>query len=205
VRVNFEGGEAIGGRPSGTGAAGAERSDHRDADFDQEVAMLTSYARTSVALALLLSVALMPLAGCDYIEQQTGLNKDTQTGALSGAAFGGIVAALADANPAWIAASIIMGGVTGGAIGNYLGKDDAQKHVATNLHALDTLGQGQTSSWSNAQTGNYGSTTVTSVTTRADGAVCKAYSETVHTKAETVTKEATACKVPGHAWKIQTV
>lgn len=167
--------------------------------------MLTSYARTSVALALLASVALMPLAGCDYVEQQTGLNKDTQTGTLGGAAFGGIIAALADANPAWIAASIILGGVTGGVIGNYLGQDDAQKHATTNLHALDTLGQGQTSSWSNGQSGNSGSTTVTSVTTRPDGAVCKAYRETVHTKAETVTKEATACKVPGGSWKIQTV
>ncbi|HUC62042.1 MAG TPA: hypothetical protein VMF53_08795 [Alphaproteobacteria bacterium] len=165
--------------------------------------MQTRYARTSVALALLASVALLPLAGCDYVEQQTGMSKSTQTGALGGAAFGGIVAALADANPAWIAASIILGGVTGGAIGDYLGKQDAEKHAESNLHALDTLGQGQTSSWSDAKSGNYGSTTVTSVMSRPDGGVCKGFTETVHTKAETVTKEATACRTPGHDWQIQ--
>ena len=136
--------------------------------------MLTRYARTSVALALLASVALLPLAGCDYVEQQTGMSKSTQTGALGGAA-----------------------------IGDYLGKQDAEKHAESNLHALDTLGQGQTSSWSDAKSGNYGSTTVTSVMSRPDGGVCKGFTETVHTKAETVTKEATACRTPGHDWQIQ--
>jgi hypothetical protein len=61
------------------------------------------------------------MAGCQTIEKETGLSRDTQFGALGGAAFGGIVAALANANPAWIAASVIMGGVAGGALGNYLG------------------------------------------------------------------------------------
>jgi surface antigen len=165
--------------------------------------MRTHIARTSVALTLLASVALLPLAGCDDIEQQTGMSKSTQTGAVGGAAFGGIIAALANANPAWIAASIILGGVTGGVLGDYLGKHDAEKHARSNLHALDTLGQGQTSSWSNPNTGNSGSTTVTSVMSRPDGGVCKGFTETVHTKSETVTKEATACKTPGHEWEIQ--
>ena len=165
--------------------------------------MRTRIARTSVALTLLASVALLPLAGCDYVEQQTGMSKSTQTGAVGGAAFGGIIAALADANPAWIAASIILGGVTGGVLGDYLGKQDAEKHAQSNLHALDTLGQGQTSSWSDPNTGNSGSTTVTSVMSRPDGGVCKGFTETVHTKSENVTKEATACKTPGHGWQIQ--
>jgi surface antigen len=146
----------------------------------------------------------LPLAGCESIEKETGLGKETQTGALAGAAFGGIIAALADANPAWIAASTILGGVAGGAIGNYLGKQDAEKHAESNLHALNTLEKGQTSSWSDTQTGNSGSTTVTNVTTKADGTVCKSFTETVKTSAKTVTQEATACKAPGGDWKVQT-
>jgi surface antigen len=166
--------------------------------------MLTKSARTSVALVLLAGVAAAPLAGCETIEKETGMGKSTQTGALGGAAFGGIVAAIAGANPAWIAASTILGGVTGGVIGNYLGKDDAEKHAQTNLHALDNLGQGQTSSWSDPKTGNSGSTTVTAVNTKSDGTVCKSYTEKVHTSAQNVTKEATACKAPGGSWKVQT-
>lgn len=164
--------------------------------------MFNRFTHTSTALVLLVSVAGLQLAGCETIERETGLSKETQTGAAGGAAFGGIIAALAGANPAWIAASVILGGVAGGTIGNYLGKEDAQKHADNNLHALDTLGQGQTSSWTDSKTGNSGSTTVTAVNTKADGTLCKAYTETVKTSAKTVTQEATACKTSS-GWKVQ--
>jgi surface antigen len=157
--------------------------------------------RTFVVLAMAAGLALAPLAGCETIERETGFNRNTQMGAAGGAAFGGIIAAIAGANPAWIAASTILGGVTGGVIGNHLGKDDAEKHARTNYSAVDQLSQGQTSSWSNKQTGNYGSTTVTRVTTNADGVVCKSYREAIHTKAESVTKEGTMCRAPGGSWK----
>ncbi|MCX7354784.1 MAG: hypothetical protein NTY59_08150 [Alphaproteobacteria bacterium] len=75
---------------------------------------------TAGALALLLTVSW--LSGCDSIEKETGLSKDTQIGGVSGAAVGGVIAGLAGASPAWIAGSIILGGITGGVIGNYLGK-----------------------------------------------------------------------------------
>ena len=160
-------------------------------------------ARKACAIVLLAGAAGFALTGCETIQRETGMSKSTQTGAVGGAAFGGIIAALAGANPAWIAASTILGGVTGGAIGNYLGKEDAQKHAENNLSALDTLGKGQTSSWQDTKTGNSGSTTVTAVSTKSDGTVCKSYSETIKTSAKTVTEQATACKAPGGTWKVQ--
>ena len=165
--------------------------------------MLGRHMRTSVAVVVLASVAALPLAGCETIERETGLGKETQAGAAAGGALGGIIAALAGANPAWIAASVILGGVTGGVIGNALGKEDAEKHAQSNLNALETLGQGQTSSWQDTKTGNSGSTTVTAVNTKADGTVCKSYTETVKTSAKTVTEQATACKASGGGWKVQ--
>jgi len=161
----------------------------------------TKAGRKSVALLMVASLALLPVAGCQTIEQEFGFNRDTQMGVAGGAAFGGIVAALANANPAWIAASVILGGVTGGAIGNHLGKQDAERHARTNVNALDSLNQGQTSSWKNNRTGNYGSTTVTRVTHNGNGVVCKSYREQIHTQAERMTKEGTACKSPGGSWK----
>jgi len=157
----------------------------------------------TVAAALAVGIAALPLAGCQTVEQETGLNRNTQAGALGGAAFGGIVAALAGANPAWIAASVIMGGVAGGALGNYLGKEDTEKHVETNLNALNTLGAGQTASWSDNQTGNSGSTTVDRVFTAANGQSCKAYTETVRTAQRNVTEQATACRQSDGSWKVQ--
>lgn len=155
------------------------------------------------AACLIMGLSALPLAGCDTIEKETGFNRDTQMGAAGGAAFGGIIAALAGANPAWIAASVIMGGVAGGALGNYLGKDDAEKHVQTNVKALDSLGAGQTASWKDNKTGNSGSTQVNRVFTASNGQVCKDYTEIVRTSQKTVTEQATACKQTNGTWKIQ--
>ena len=157
--------------------------------------------RATVVLAMVASLGL-PLAACDSIERETGFNRPTQQGAVAGAAFGGIVAALADANPAWIAASVILGGVAGGAIGNHMGREDAERHARANLGALDTLNQGQTESWSNDRSGNHGSTTVTRVVDRDGGEICKSYRETIHAAGETVTKEGTACRVRGGTWHL---
>lgn len=165
--------------------------------------MLAKRSTAAAALVLAFSVSALPLAGCETIERETGIGKEAQTGALAGAAFGGIIAALADANPAWIAASTILGGVTGGYIGDYLGKKDAEKHAEANLNALNTLGEGQSASWSDAETGNNGSTTVHEVVTMSDGTTCKRFTETVHAGSKTVTQEATACRAPGGSWTVQ--
>jgi surface antigen len=161
--------------------------------------MMTRSAQKSLTFLVLASIAVIPLGGCESIEQETGLNR---TGAAGGAAFGGIVAALADANPALIAASVILGGVAGGAIGDHLGKSDAQQHAENNLRALDTLGDGQSERWSDARTGNSGSTKVMRVAVKPDGNTCKSYVETMRTGAKTITETGTACKAPGGTWRI---
>lgn len=163
--------------------------------------MMTSACR-SLALVMLAGAVALPLTGCEQIESQTGMNKSTQTGVVGGAAFGGIIAALANANPAWIAASVILGGVAGGAIGNHLGKQDAETHASRNLNALDSLAEGQTERWSNEETGNSGSTTIHQVVRNSDGSVCKTYSETIRTKEETVSRDGRACRAPGGGWAV---
>lgn len=166
--------------------------------------MTTKHARTAVSLALVASLGALPLAGCQNVENQTGMSKNAQGGALGGAAAGGIIAAIAGANPAWIAASTILGGVGGGLLGDYLGKSDAEKHAQNNLNALDTLGAGQSSSWSDPKTGNSGSTTVHRVYT-ANGHTCKTYTETVRTSEKTVSQDATACRMSDGTWQVQQV
>lgn len=168
---------------------------------DYVIETKSNKSRVPTVLMLVAALGLAPLAGCQTIERETGINLHAQRGAAAGGAFGGIVAAIAGANPAWIAASVVLGGVTGGVIGDRLGKRDAERHARTNVRALDRLAEGQTDSWRNERTGNYGSTTVTRVTHNGDGVVCKGYREQVHTSAESVTKEATACKGPDGSWK----
>lgn len=165
--------------------------------------MLRCLSRRAAATLLVIALAALPLSACETIERETGLGRETQIGALGGAAAGGIIAALANANPAWIAASTILGGVAGGAIGNYLGRGNAEQHASNNLRALDTLGEGQTASWRDPKTGNSGSTHVTRVTTAADGTVCKSYTETVRASGRTVSENATACRAPGGQWRVR--
>ncbi len=161
-------------------------------------------ARKLTAVTLVVSLAgAGALAGCQTIERETGLNTSTQTGAAGGAAVGGIIAALASANPAWIAASVILGGVTGGALGNYLGEKDAKQYAQHHYQALDNLSAGQTSSWRDPQTGNYGSTTVHRTFTASDGALCKNFTESMHTSAKDVKETATACKASNGEWKVR--
>jgi surface antigen len=160
---------------------------------------LSKTGRTAVALALIAAVAL-PLTGCETIQRETGLNRSTQWGAAGGAAFGGIVAALANASPAGIAASVILGGLAGGYIGDHLGREDAARHARTHTAALNGLGAGQSQHWSDKKTGNSGSTTVLKVTAKS-GQTCKAYREIVHTGSTTVTKEGKACRSPGGTWQ----
>jgi surface antigen len=165
--------------------------------------MLRATTMKTMAVVLMATVAATSLIGCETIERETGFNRNTQLGAAGGAAFGGIVAALAQANPAWIAASVIMGGVAGGALGDYLGKANAERHVQTNLNALNTLAVGQSATWSDNQTGNSGSTKVTQVFTGSNGQTCKAYTETIKTAQRTVTQDATACRQANGQWRAQ--
>jgi surface antigen len=163
-----------------------------------------THARKLTAAALIVSLAgTTALTGCDTIERETGFNRSTQTGAAGGAAFGGIVAALASANPAWIAASVILGGLTGGAIGKYLGEHDARQSAQNHYSALENLREGQTSSWRDPNTGNHGSTTVQSSFTARDGALCKRFTESIHTPKKEVTESGTACRSSSGDWKLR--
>ena len=82
-----------------------------------------------------------------------------------------------------------------------LGIDFAAFAESDWTHAPTARTQGK---WKNNKTGNYGSTTVVRVTNNGDGVVCKSYREQVHTSAESVTKEGTACRGPGGSWKAST-
>lgn len=164
---------------------------------------MTNVRRWTLTIpVVLLGAALLALAGCANIERETGLSTQTQTGAAAGAAAGGILAALADANPGWIVASALLGGASGGAIAHYLGEHDTKKEAQAHVHALDTLGAGQSENWSDPQTGNSGTTTVTRVT-EENGQTCKAFRQTVHAGPKTYTDSAVACKSPGGTWKVQ--
>jgi surface antigen len=159
--------------------------------------------KTTAAAALIGALPFVAVTGCDSIEQRTGLSKQTQMGAGAGAAAGGIIAAVANANPAWIAASTILGGVAGGAIGEYLQREDVQAHASNQYESLQSLDEGEVSTWTNPETGHRGSTRVTEVFTMADGTECKNFIEEIDTGERTIQESATACRPPGGEWRVR--
>lgn len=161
--------------------------------------MTSRITRSTTAFTLVLGLAALPLAGCQSVEEETGVSQRAQGGALGGAAVGGVVSALAGANPAWIAASTILGGVAGGALSEFMGSDEVEEHARTNATALDTLGAGQSASWSEGTSS--GSTTVHSVY-QSNGRTCKSFSETVRTSQRTVTQDGTACQTASGTWEV---
>lgn len=166
--------------------------------------MIYQPLKSAAAALAIVTVPFMTVTGCESIEERTGISKRTQMGAGAGAAVGGVIAAIANANPAWIAASTILGGLAGGAITEYLQRDDVEKHAYNQYRSLETLGQGQTSTWSSPESGHRGSTTVTEVFTMADGTQCKNFTELIETGEQTIRDSGTACKSPGGEWKVRT-
>ncbi|MFQ5924362.1 MAG: hypothetical protein ACE5M4_16125, partial [Anaerolineales bacterium] len=147
-------------------------------------------ATAVVGIAL---IATIPLVGCATIERETGIGKKAQVGAAGGGATGGVIAALAGASPAWIAASVILGGIAGGLIGNELDKKDKEKYAASGYQALSNMGEGGRTSWNNPQTGNSGTTTIDEVFTKADGTKCKRFTQTITTGGKTNKTNGIAC------------
>ncbi len=159
--------------------------------------------RSALAVAAVVGLAAAPLAGCQSVEERTGVSTEAQGGALGGAAIGGVVAGLAGAHPGWIAASTILGGIAGGALSEFMTSDNAERHAENNVSALNTLGPGQSTSWSDPQSNASGMTTVNSVYT-ANGRTCKTFTETVRTPERTVTQDGTACRQADGTWQVQT-
>lgn len=150
-------------------------------------------------------MATTPLVGCATIERETGLGRKTQAGAAAGGATGGVIAALAGASPAWIAASVILGGVAGGLIGNELDKKDKEKYAASGYEAFSTMGEGGRTSWNNPQTGNSGTTTVDEVFTKADGTKCKRFTQTITTSGKTNSTHGIACQQQDGTWRVTNI
>lgn len=158
--------------------------------------------RKTTAVILVCLVATVPvIVGCETVEEKTGIGKGAQIGGVSGAAAGGLIAGLAGASPAWIAASVILGALAGGLIGNELDKKDKEKYAASGYDAISTQGKGSETSWTNPETGNSGTTKIDDVWTRADGTTCKRFTQTITAKGKTNTTSGVACK-QGDVWKV---
>src|SRR5262245_14322447 len=118
----------------------------------------------------------MALTGC---QDGGGLAPRTTLGGLGGAAGGGLIAAAAGGGPEVIAASVILGGLVGGAIGERLDQRDRQLANQTAQRAFETTPAGQPATWRNPDSGHSGWVTPTRTFQAANGGYCREFQQEI--------------------------
>lgn len=152
--------------------------------------------------SVLMIFALVGAAGCAQVEQQTGVSTGAQTGAVVGAAAGGLISAAAGADTGWIIAATVLGAVAGGVVGDYMTREDKLMAGKTTNDALETQPTGNTSTWSNPDSGNDGSVTINDTYEQSDGTPCRSFTQTVNAGGQTDSGTGTACRAADGTWQI---
>ncbi len=151
--------------------------------------------RCTAALVALLLLC----SGCQTMKD----NPKATGGAVLGSAAGGLIAAAAGGGAAGIVGGALLGGLLGGAIGNRLDQKDKELAMQQAQLSLENSRTGQTSSWSNPDSGNSGTITPTRTFQNANGQYCREYQQEVTVAGETQKAYGTACRRPDGQWQIQ--
>ncbi len=125
-------------------------------------------------------------------------------GTLAGAALGGLVGSQfgsGSGNAAMIGVGVLAGGFLGNKVGKALSCQEQEQHYATTQSALETQKTGQSTGWSNPDTGNSGEITPTRTYTAADGTPCRDFTQTIYVNGEYEEINGTACRQPDGSWK----
>lgn len=153
------------------------------------------FKKTAVALMLTAS-----LAACD---QNAGTKQNL--GTLLGAVGGGLAGSQIGSGRGTLVAvgvGTLLGALVGSEIGKSLDNADRAAMAQTTSHALENSPSGQTSTWRNPDSGNYGTVTPQPAYQTASGQYCREFTQTVTVGGKTEEAFGTACRQPDGTWKI---
>lgn len=148
------------------------------------------------ALVLALPLA---LAACEG-----GNNKQLAGTALGGVAGGVLGSAIGkgSGNTAAIVLGAVLGGIAGNQLGSSLDDQDREKAQHSTQTALENTATGESATWRNPDTGNYGSTTPTRTYADNNGQPCREYQSTVTVAGKKQQAYGTACRDADGNWRI---
>ena len=126
----------------------------------------------------------------------------TAVGGVGGAAAGGFLGHALGGGTAGIIGGAIAGGLIGGAIGNRMDAADRRESERAAQQAFETAPSGQTSQWSNPDSGNHGTVTPTRTFQTDSGQYCREFQQTVVISGEEQQAHGTACRQPNGSWRI---
>jgi surface antigen len=145
----------------------------------------------------LLVVALAGCEGGQYGQKQTG-------GALVGAAAGGLLGSQIGGGSGQLAATAggaVLGLLLGSEVGKSLDRAD-RMYAERSYQQAQAAPVGQQITWSNPQSGNYGTVTPTRDGRDQAGNYCREYQQTVTVGGKTQQAYGTACRQPDGTWKV---
>jgi surface antigen len=147
-----------------------------------------------------LGLALL-LAGC---AQGQGPGTKQTVGGLGGAALGGLFGAQFGSGTGKLAATaagVLAGALVGSEIGRYM--DDADQDYAYGATTqAQSVPVGQTISWNNPNSGNYGTVTPVRDGTSTSGAYCREFQQTVTVGGRYEEAYGVACRQPDGSWRV---
>ncbi len=146
---------------------------------------------------------ILAITGCAQ-DGSGGPGTKQVVGGLGGAALGGLLGSQfggGTANLAFTALGAVAGGLVGSEVGRSLDEVDRMRAQQAQQQAR-TAPIGQTITWSNPDTGHRGSYTPTREGTRADGAYCREFQETVTIDGQQQSAYGVACRQPDGSWRI---
>ena len=154
---------------------------------------------------IILTMALMAsvgLSGCQTLNNLE-LNKEN-LGAASGAVLGGVLGSKVGDGSGQLWATgvgVLVGGLIGSEIGRSLDRADLNylNNANTRAHSAPL---GETISWNNPQSGNYGTVTPKRDGQSSDGSYCREYQQTIYVGGRQETAVGTACKQADGTWRI---
>ena len=147
-------------------------------------------------LTLILATTFL-LTSCEFTNQDGGTLLGGATGALIGSTIGG-----GTGKGVAIAGGAILGALLGSKIVQSIDETDKQKLNNTTQKSLEKSQTGQTSTWTNPDSGHSGSVTPYKTYKKQNGEYCREYSQTVNIGGETHKAYGTACRRPDGTWEM---
>lgn len=153
---------------------------------------------TALVVAIAMAFALAACEGNQAGQKQT-------MGAVLGGIFGGLLGSKVGGGSGRLAATAggaILGVLLGSEIGKSLDRADRAYAAQTTGQALEGNKVGQTSTWTNPDSGHSGTVTPTRTFQESSGEYCREYQQQITVGGKTETAYGTACRQPDGSWKI---
>lgn len=165
---------------------------------------MTKYIGKFLSLVLvvtLVSACQQPPIG----KREDGNLKKADIGTWAGAVGGAVLGAQVgkgNGKLVGVAVGTLLGAAIGNSIGESLDKADLAYYNQTSQGALEDNRVGETSTWRNPDSGNYGTVTPTRTFETAEDQPCREYSQTITIDGRTEKGYGTACRDVDGTWRI---